>query len=304
MRKLASAGRLTAMAALTASTLSCAFALAPAASASQARVARPPAANSPALASNPRVQAANGLQHVQPGGPVAFVGARPSFGSSMYSTQNVVSNNWGGYATQRQGTKFRYIHATFFVPYVNCANTPNSFSGHWVGLDGFSDTTVEQDGILAACNGSAAQYSAWYEMFPKPPVYKSVTINPGDSIEASVYYNSGANNFRLSLTDTTNGQGFSVTKSCPAQSSCARTSAEAISEAPSNGSSILPLTDFRAESYGSVTVTDRAGQRGGLRAANWDTLAITTENMSGLVLDQPTQISRGTAFDMYWMAKQ
>lgn len=111
----------------------------------------------------------------------------------------------------------------------------------------------------------APEYSGWYEMFPLAPVYKSVTVHPGDSIMASVYFNSGTNKYTLSLADTTNGQSFTVNKSCPAHASCSRSSAEAISEAPSNGSSILPLTDFGAESYSSIRVTDRAGQRGGLR---------------------------------------
>jgi hypothetical protein len=138
-------------------------------------------------------------------------------------------------------------------------------------------------------------------MFPRSPVYKSIPIQPGDSIEASVYYRAGARTFTLALTDTTNGGHFSVTRTCPAGSTCRRTSAEVISEAPSSNGSVLPLTDFSAESYSSVAVTDRAGQRGGLRAPNWDTLSIATENSGGNVLDQPTQLSRGAAFDMYWM---
>jgi peptidase A4-like protein len=299
MRKLASAGALAAMA------FSCALALAPAASASPARAGGPVAADPPSLGGKLLATGAKNLTRVQPGGPVSFTGEAPSFGrSSRYSTQNVISNNWGGYAAARHGTKFRFIQATFFVPYINCMNTPDSFSGHWVGLDGFSSASVEQDGILAECNGTAPEYLAWYEMFPLAPVYKSVTVQPGDSVVASVYFNSGTNKFALTLKDTTNGQSFTVNKTCPAHVTCSRSSAEAISEAPSNGNSILPLTDFGAEGYSSIRATDRAGQRGGLRAANWDTFAITTENPSAVVLDQPTQISRGSAFGMYWMASQ
>ena len=67
-----------------------------------------------------------------------------------------MSQNWGGYVAQQHGVKFRYVRATFFVPYVDCASTPSSFSGHWVGLDGAGNATVEQDGILAACQGDHA----------------------------------------------------------------------------------------------------------------------------------------------------
>ena len=217
-------------------------------------------------------------------------------------TINVVSQNWGGYVAEQHGVKFRYARAAFFVPYVDCASTPSSFSGHWVGLDGAGNGTVEQDGILAACQGTTPVYSAWYEMFPLPPVYSNITVRPGNSIVASAFYDSGTGKFTLSLTNTTNGEHFTHTLACPSGSLCPRSSAEVISEAPSSGISILPLTNFRAESFTDVVVTDSHGQRAGLRAPWWDTFGVATENNSGAVLDQPTQILRGKAFACYWRA--
>jgi peptidase A4-like protein len=257
-----------------------------------------PAARSPLQAAHAAVTS------IQPGGPLGLArGSHASRQSITESTQNVVSNNWGGYVALKSGTHFRYIQSTFFVPYVDCASTPDSFSGHWVGIDGANNASVEQDGILAACQGTTPAYAAWYEMFPQPPVYPDITIRPGDSILASVYYNSSTRKFTLKLADTTNGRHFSVTRSCPSGASCQRTSAEAISEAPSSGTGVLPLTDFRAEGYSDTKVTNRSGQHGGLRSPNWNTLAVTTVNSSGTVLDQPTAIFRGTAFSMYWMAE-
>jgi hypothetical protein len=252
----------------------------------------------------PAVTKAGTLARIRPGGPMAAPG-NPSAAPKAFSgnTVNVVSGNWGGYVAQRDGVRFRYVRATFFVPYVDCASSPSSFSGHWVGLDGAGNGTVEQDGILAACQGSRPVYSAWYEMFPLPPVYATITVRPGNSVVASAYYDSAASKFTLSLTDTTNGQHFSHTLGCPAQSQCQRLSAEVISEAPSSGVSILPLTNFRAESFTDVVVTDSHGQRAGLRAPWWGTFSVTTENTGGMVLDQPTQIFRGEAFDCYWMAQ-
>src|SRR6266516_2368609 len=239
----------------------------------------------------PAATRAGTLARIKPGGPMAVPrnrsSALPAFSGK---TINVVSQNWGGYVAQRQGVRFRYVRATFFVPYVDCASTPSSFSGHWVGLDGAGNATVEQDGILAACQGSTPTYSAWYEMFPLPPVYSAMTVRPGNSIVASAYYDSGTGKFTLSLTDTTNGQHFSHTLACPAQSQCQRLSAEVISEAPSSGTSILPLTNFRAESFSDVAVTNSHGERAGLRGPAWDTFGVTTQSMTGTVLDQPTQI--------------
>jgi peptidase A4-like protein len=243
------------------------------------------------------------LARIRPGGPMAVSGNRPSAPAAFSgNTVNVVSGNWGGYVAQQQRVKFRYVRAEFFVPYVDCATSPSSFSGHWVGLDGAGNATVEQDGILAACQGATPVYSAWYEMFPMPPVYSTIAVRPGNSIVASAYYDSGTGTFTLSLTNTTNGQHFSHTLACPPGSSCRRTSAEVISEAPSNGASILPLTDFRAESFSDIVVTDSKGRRSGLRARWWGTLNVTTENSTGTVLDQPTQIFRGKAFNCYWMS--
>ncbi len=261
------------------------------------------ASGSAALAA-PAATGAGTLARIRPGGPMTVPGNQPSAPRAFSeNTVNLVSGNWGGYVAQRHGVKFRYVRATFFVPYVDCASSPSSFSGHWVGLDGAGNGTVEQDGILAACQGSTPVYSAWYEMFPLPPVYSTISVRPGNSIVASAYYSAGSHKFTLSLTNTTNGQHFSHTLACPAQSPCQRLSAEVISEAPSSGASILPLTDFRAESFADVVVTDSHGQRAGLRAPWWDTFSVTTENTSGTVLDQPTQIFRGRAFDCYWMAQ-
>jgi hypothetical protein len=257
----------------------------------------------PAASAAPAATQAAPLAKIRPGGPMAVSGHRTSAPAAFSgSTVNVVSGNWGGYVAQETGAKFRYVRAEFFVPYVDCASTPSSFSGHWVGLDGAGDATVEQDGILAACQGSTPVYSAWYEMFPMPPVYSTITVRPGNSIVASAYYDSGTGKFTLSLTNTTNGEHFSHTLACPAGPSCRRTSAEVISEAPSNGASILPLTNFRAESFSDVVVTNSHGQRSGLRSPWWGTLSVTTENSTGMVLDQPTQIFRGKAFDCYWMS--
>jgi hypothetical protein len=240
------------------------------------------------------------FRRIQPGGPLLPAGYARIH--PIINTINVVAGNWGGYAASRQGTTFRYVQASFFVPYVDCKSTPNSFSGHWAGLDGFSNGTVEQTGILAACNGSTPLYSAWYEMFPNPPVYPNIKIHPGESVVASVYYDRAAGKFRLSLTDTTNGQHFSRLLRCPKGAACQRTSAEAISEAPSGKTGVLPLANFRAESFVSTKITSASGHRDGLRSARWNTYRITTmSRSSGRVLDQPTSLMRGSAFSTYWM---
>jgi hypothetical protein len=76
-------------------------------------------ASSAAMAA-PTAAKAYRLAKVKPGGPMALPGNRPS-SPLVFSgkTVNIVSQNWGGYVAQRQGVKFRYVRATFFVPYVD-----------------------------------------------------------------------------------------------------------------------------------------------------------------------------------------
>ncbi len=181
------------------------------------------------------------------------------------------SHNWAGYAAvpEHSGGSFRFVQATFTVPSVNCAVTASSFSVHWVGLNGFDTSTVQQDGIEANCNGHTPVYSAWWETYPANQIQavSSVDISPGDAVTAAVYYNTGPgahhDKYNFTLTDVSNGQGFSLWKSCGGPS-CKNRSAEVITEAPSSAS-VLPLADFGIISLVNVHVTDKSHQKGGIK---------------------------------------
>jgi Peptidase A4 family len=211
--------------------------------------------------------AGGGTVHTHPA--IFLSGASPA-GSPSHS------NNWAGYAAlpAHSRASFRYVQATFTVPSVNCAATTNAFSVHWVGLDGFATSTVQQDGIEAACNGTTAVYSAWWETYPAHQIQtvSSVSVSPGDAVTASVYFNRGPgahhNQYNFILTDVSNGESFNLWKPCGG-SSCKNGSAEVISEAPSSAS-ILPLADFGIISFVSVHVTDKGGQKGGISSSNWN----------------------------------
>lgn len=88
----------------------------------------------PAALAAPAATRAGTLARIRPGGPMTAPGNRPSAPRAFPgNTVNLESGNWGGYLAQRPGVKFRYVRAAFFVPYVDCASSPSSFSGHWVG---------------------------------------------------------------------------------------------------------------------------------------------------------------------------
>ena len=169
------------------------------------------------------------------------------------------STNWSGYAVE--GSSFTKALGSWTVPTVNCSKTPNTYSSFWVGIDGWTSSTVEQTGTDSDCNGSSPSYYAWYEFYPAASILiSSVPVSPGNHISATVTYNSGSS-FTITLTNESTGKSYSKTGSV---SGAARTSAEWIAEAPccTRRGGILPLADFGTvdlgEDYTGVSSTNDA----------------------------------------------
>jgi hypothetical protein len=262
---------------------------------------------------------------IRPGTPLKAVGgglgagaaAAPVAATSVTKVQTV---NWAGYAASFGTTTFRFVSAKFTVPTLDCTQvtaTNGAWSSHWVGLDGFrsSSATVEQTGLLAGCDGTTAVYAPFWEMFPNLPGYPNITVKPGDKISVSVYYNRSTRKFTLTFSDTTNGKHFTRTRACPAGATCRRNSAEAISEAPLDGSTgdVLPLANFGTARFATVSITNTSGtHRGGLRSSFWNTFRITQVSdgtnltitgdpiTAGTVLDSTTVLSQNRTFTDKW----
>ena len=257
---------------------------------------------------------------IRPSTPLTAVGAGPGAAArAATSVTSLQSVNWAGYAASFGTTTFRFVSAHFTVPPLDCTGVTaanGAWSAHWVGLDGFRSTTVEQTGLLAGCNGTTPEYAPFWEMFPNAPGYPSITVNPGDTISVSVYYNRSTRKFSLTFSDTTNGQTFTRTRACPAGATCRRNSAEAISEAPFDAttSSVLPLADFGTASFTSASITNTSGtHRGGLQSSFWNSYQITQAAGSGTnftitgdaipegtVLDTPSALSQKVSFTDQW----
>jgi hypothetical protein len=240
---------------------------------------------------------------VSPGGPMIIAGHAGPDGLAGRGHAVIHSLNWAGYAGNRAGTTFRFVSAAFQVPFADCAaatSSATSYSSHWVGLDGLGSASVEQVGIEADCAGSTPRYYAWYEMYPKP-VSVAFTVSAGNAVQASVSYKASARRFVLMLRDTTTGRHFTRTLKCAARA-CLRSSAEVISEAPSSSSGgILPLANYRAASFSSITLTTTKGHRSGLSSRYWTTYQIVgVGDISRKLAAQPTSLFRGQAFSNYW----
>ena len=122
----------------------------------------------------------------------------------------------------------------------------------WVGLDGYSNNTVEQLGTESKVVNGVASYDAWFEMYPSGMV-QTFNVSAGDTINASVQYSNGTNKYLLTLDDTTNGQHFSYWES--SSGTPERSSAEWIAEAPSLGSTVEPLPLFGSVSFTNAWTT-------------------------------------------------
>jgi hypothetical protein len=152
------------------------------------------------------------------------VGARTLAVGGAY---NINGYNWGGYAATGS---FTSVAATWSQPTVKCTSTKDLYAP-WVGIDGYSSSTVEQTGVETDCSTGSPVNQAWYEMYPAAPVYLSKTTYPvgaGDSIHASV--TASGSTFTLALNDTTKGWTYSINKTL---ARAKKVNAEAIIESPS-----------------------------------------------------------------------
>lgn len=204
----------------------------------------------------------------------------------------VSSTNWSGYADT--GSTFSTVTAHWTEPSASCTST-TSLAAFWVGIDGYSSSSVEQDGTLIECYlGTAYQYT-WWEMYPTNDIQVvGSTLAAGDSITSSVV-RSGTS-YTLKVTDSTHSaDSFSTTQTC---SSCANSSAEWIAEAPSGSSGVYPLSHFSTWTASSATVTGSSGA--GVISSYTDD-EITMIDSSSRVKAQPGALnSSGNGFSVTW----
>src|SRR2546426_5533066 len=168
---------------------------------------------------------------------------------------SVSSTNWSGFAVTGSAGSVSDAKGSWVVPTIqgNCPST-NQYSSFWVGIDGYSSSTVEQTGTDSDCQNGVPTYYAWYEFYPHPSfLIRSLTIHPGDHISAEAHFT--GRSFVVTVTDVTTGATFSTSSKVRGAQ---RSSAEWIAEAPSGSGRILPLADF-----GTVTVgKDNTGTAG------------------------------------------
>ncbi len=165
----------------------------------------------------------------------------PSVAGTVTKTS---SYNWGGYAdTSSTVGTFTAVSGSWTVQALTCTSEDRIYSD-WVGLDGFSNSTVEQAGVTGQCFQGKAYYYSWYEMYPSGTVVVGNKVKAGDKISASV--TRSVSSYTLKVTDsTTSGNNVSTTQTC-GTSTCTDESAEWIVERPYYATTgVVPLAQFK-----------------------------------------------------------
>jgi hypothetical protein len=209
--------------------------------------------------------------------------------SRFKALTQVQSTNWSGYADT--STTFSTATGNWTEPSVSCTSR-TSYAAFWVGIDGFTSGSVEQDGTLAECSGGSAFYFTWWEMYPTNAIQVvGSSVQPGDSISASVV-RSGTS-YTLKVTDSSHSaNSFTTTQSC---SGCANSSAEWIAEAPSGSRGVLPLANFHSWTLSAATVNSAV-------ISSFTDDEITMIDSSGRVKAQPGALNgSGNGFSVTWV---
>lgn len=171
------------------------------------------------------------------------------------------SANWSGYVAESSIASpangfVNGVAGSWTIPTLILNASQNTYLAAWVGIDGYSDGTVEQIGTEQDCVNGVQQNYAWVEFYPYPSqMITRFTVRNGDIINASVLYR-GSNYFALSIKDLTTGQLYSKTYQTNAQ----RQSAEWVVEAPSSLiGGVLPLANFETVRFSHAQFVDSTG---------------------------------------------
>lgn len=237
------------------------------------------------------------LVHYLAGHPNPAMMLHPSGDRSIGNTTAATSANWNGYADiSKTRGEFSRVSGHWVTPSVTCT-AEDQLASEWVGLDGATTKTVEQDGTLGWCYKGVATYYSWYEMYPAGTVEVGRAVQPGDQITATV--SRSATTYTLTLTDATHtANSFSVKKSCAA-TTCLDESAEWIMERPAFSIGIAPLANYGTWTLTSASET-AAGKAGTISSfASNDQIGMLDATGS-YKLSTTSALTGGTQFTTTW----
>ena len=231
-------------------------------------------------------------------GTAWFVHGRPGNTARAANTTAESTFNWAGYAdSSTTHGHFTKVSAAWTVPSVTCT-AEDRITSDWVGLDGFTSSTVEQDGTVSQCFEGRAVYYTWYEMYPANTIAVGTTVAAGDKIRASVSRSGSA--YTLAVTDSTRGANSFTRHATCATTTCLDTSAEWIAERPAYSIGIVPEAQFATVPFSAASETagGRTSTISGYSGTNFD---ITTIDATGSYdIASVSGLTGGNAFKASW----
>lgn len=249
------------------------------------------------------------------------------------SAGSVASSNWGGYVvastfsstctghgkhqtcTGGASAVVTAVYGSWLVQAVS-ASSSNTYSSQWVGIGGYfsGDNSLIQTGTESDYTNGAASYGAWYELLPNAETPITMTISPGDVMDASVVCTSSCTSatqtWLITINDVTTSKSFSTSVSY----SSSLLSAEWIEERPATCFVVCTLTtlaNFGTAHYGfdytsqsNTNYATLSGSTAPIGSLNYQ--SITMESCSGhghhstcTILAQPSSLTTdGTSFTM------
>lgn len=221
-------------------------------------------------------------------------GVRPLSSLGRVGNSTVVSSNWSGYAAT--GEKFSDVKGSWVEPSVSCTSRGAQYASFWIGIDGYSSSSVEQIGADSDCRGrNRPSYYAWYEMYPSGSVEIPLSIQPGDSMSAEVAVSGST--YTLTISDSRSG----TYRTSQALNGAADSSAEWIAESPeicSYTCTLASLADFGTLSFSGAAAT--GGSVTGPISA-FPNSEIVMETSNGTVRAQPSPLTAGgSVFSDAW----
>ncbi len=213
------------------------------------------------------------------------------------------STNWSGYiaATNLTNPTLKSVKSVFgswTVPSVS-ASAHNTYCAIWIGIDGYTNGSVEQIGTSHEWVQGRQVDSAWFEMYPNFSYeITGFPLKKGDLIGASVVY-LGNNTFQLSLFNHTRKVQTTVPTTRTKASYAQRNSAEWIVEAPYLDG-ILPLSHFGNVTF-SNCLANIDGTLGPIVNKKWKDTTLTMVTNTGIDKATVSKLSaNGKGFEVSW----
>lgn len=203
--------------------------------------------------------------------------ARPAAGAGAPATTTgdrkgtvQFATNWSGEV--QLGTGLTSVAGNWTVPSL-VASTSLQFAATWIGIGGFSGSTLIQTGTVEGTATGEVGYGAWVEILPTPSWTATLIttpggtpgflVSPGDAMHAAIT-EIGTNYWQITIEDVTAGWTYSHAFSYAVDAN----SAEWITERPTLFTTTQRTTVLATlPNYGSTNFTQLSTSTGGAEVA-------------------------------------